>query len=326
MLVGDKDEIDVGPKPRAYGDRPLPFDYVKVMQVGADRYGRPRVDLKFRVESQTKAFFLAKAGVVTVAGRDWIRTARGEFTLASQTRAVHPTKLRGVELEGQEDLPLAFVVSDEPKVVRRCVVGRKLVRCGTAPKFSRFDPKRMVTAGGTIYIVDEGERLLPAGNVRIAAQIARPQGIPRDARWVHIDLDEQVFVAYEGDTPRYTSLVSTGAEGHETPTGLYQVQRKYLTKTMRGPDDTHGRYRVEEIPYVMYYKGRYAVHGAYWHDQFGNVRSHGCTNVAPADAQWLFDWDQTALPDAWHAKLDVKNGLYLYFTQTAAEGTESAQR
>ena len=158
-------------------------------------------------------------------------------------------------------------------------------------------------------------RFYPAEHVRVADAISRPEQIPNDVRWVHIDLDEQLFVAYSGDVPRYTSLVSSGVPGRDTPDGVYRTQRKYVTKTMTGPDEDHGRYRVEEIPWVMYYHGAYAVHGAYWHNQFGEVRSHGCTNVAPVDAQWLFRWDQSEMRPGWHANLKARKGLYFYFTQ-----------
>jgi lipoprotein-anchoring transpeptidase ErfK/SrfK len=46
----------------------------------------------------------------------------------------------------------------------------------------------------------------------------------------------------------------------------------------------------------MYYLGGYALHGAYWHDAFGTPRSHGCTNLAPADARWLFYWTDPQVP------------------------------
>jgi hypothetical protein len=70
---------------------------------------------------------------------------------------------------------------------------------------------------------------------------------------------------------------------------------------MRGEDPVDGPYEVEEVPWTMYYSGGYALHGAYWHDQFGRVRSHGCTNLAPADARWLLRWTDPPLPAGWHS-------------------------
>jgi lipoprotein-anchoring transpeptidase ErfK/SrfK len=60
-------------------------------------------------------------------------------------------------------------------------------------------------------------------------------------------------------------------------------------------------YAVARVPWVMYFHGDQALHGAYWHDQFGTARSHGCVNLAPRDARWLFAWAPPRLPDGWDA-------------------------
>ena len=51
----------------------------------------------------------------------------------------------------------------------------------------------------------------------------------------------------------------------------------------------------------MYFKGGYAIHGAYWHDDFGRPRSHGCINLAPIDARYVFRWSLPDVPPHWHA-------------------------
>jgi hypothetical protein len=50
----------------------------------------------------------------------------------------------------------------------------------------------------------------------------------------------------------------------------------------------------------MYFQGSYALHGAFWHDAFGNMRSHGCVNLSPEDARTLFAWADPQLPPGWH--------------------------
>jgi lipoprotein-anchoring transpeptidase ErfK/SrfK len=82
---------------------------------------------------------------------------------------------------------------------------------------------------------------------------------------------------------------------------------------MAGPDDVAGTYEVDQVPWTMYYWGSFALHGAYWHDGFGKVRSHGCTNIPPADARWLFYWSQPELPDGWHGAVGLR-GPWVYFT------------
>jgi lipoprotein-anchoring transpeptidase ErfK/SrfK len=64
------------------------------------------------------------------------------------------------------------------------------------------------------------------------------------------------------------------------------------TDKMQGSYEPDGSdfYYLERVPWVMYFdKGR-ALHGEYWHDRLGFKRSHGCVNLAPLDARWLFNW------------------------------------
>lgn len=314
ITVGGRPSQLSPPQRRVNRDRAVPFSYVKVESVGAPRYDRPGGKAEHVVEEQTKAFFLAKDAVITRRGKKWLRTVYGEYVELDVTRPVVPTQLRGVELNAHNSLPIAFVIGPDDGVITYCPRYQRMAACGRAAKHSRFKPAGHLLVGTQEYVLSARGKLYEAEYVRTADEITRPEDIPDDARWVHINLDEQTFVAYEGDVPHYTSLISSGVEGRDTPDGLYRTQRKYVSKTMRGPDETHGRYRVEEIPWVMYYHGAYAVHGAYWHNQFGEVRSHGCTNIAPVDAQWLFDWDQTPMREGWHANLRADGGLYLYFS------------
>src|SRR4029077_3523444 len=64
-------------------------------------------------------------------------------------------------------------------------------------------------------------------------------------------------------------------------------------------------YAVERVPWVMFFHDDQALHGAYWHDRFGQRHSHGCVNLAPRDARWLFAWAPPALPAGWDAVLPL---------------------
>lgn len=109
--------------------------------------------------------------------------------------------------------------------------------------------------------------------------------------WIQIDLSEQVLTAWEGDYPIYSVAVSTGVGADATPTGVFAIQTMYRVARMRGED-----YDIPDVPYTMYYSGNYAIHGAYWHDQFGTPVSHGCVNVAPDHARWLYNWATIGTP------------------------------
>ena len=104
-------------------------------------------------------------------------------------------------------------------------------------------------------------------------------------RWIDVDLSTQTVVAYQGNSPVATFLVSTGVAAHPTVTGRYRIYVKYRYDDMTGPG-----YYLPNVPYVMYFYEGYSLHGTYWHHNFGHPMSHGCVNMRTSDAAWLYNW------------------------------------
>ena len=113
----------------------------------------------------------------------------------------------------------------------------------------------------------------------------------RGAKWIDVDLSTQVLIAYEGEVEVFRTTVSTGGAWTPTVTGRFRIFHKLLSQTMSGPG-----YVQPNVPYVQYFYGAYSIHGAYWHNDFGQPRSHGCVNLPVADAKWLFSWTDPQLP------------------------------
>ncbi len=109
--------------------------------------------------------------------------------------------------------------------------------------------------------------------------------VTRNERWVRIDLGNQQVVAYEGRNPVNAFVISSGMRGTPTVTGEFRVRMKVSTQTMSGDG-----YNLPNVRWVMYFYQDYALHGSYWHNNFGNPMSHGCVNMTNADAKWIFDW------------------------------------
>ena len=109
-------------------------------------------------------------------------------------------------------------------------------------------------------------------------------------------MTQQQMVAFEKEEVVRVTLISTGKSKTPTPTGLYHIRIKLRYDDMRGSD-----YYLRNVPYVMYFQLVYALHSAFWHNAFGRSRSHGCINMAPIDAKWLFDWITPELPEKWHS-------------------------
>ena len=105
------------------------------------------------------------------------------------------------------------------------------------------------------------------------------------ARWIEVNLSDQTLTAWQGDVPVMYTSVSTGTYLYPTVTGRYAINTKYSSQRMTGPG-----YDLPGVPWVMYFYSGYAIHGAYWHNNWGTPMSHGCVNMRPGDAEILYAW------------------------------------
>ncbi|HEY71933.1 MAG: hypothetical protein DRJ03_07065 [Chloroflexi bacterium] len=112
-----------------------------------------------------------------------------------------------------------------------------------------------------------------------------PSPAPTGGRWIDVNLSAQRVTAYAGNAPVRSTLVSTGLPATPTPTGRYRIYAKYVYDTMSGPG-----YYLPNVPYSMYFYRGYAIHGTYWHSNFGRRMSHGCINLPTSEAGWLYNW------------------------------------
>jgi hypothetical protein len=110
------------------------------------------------------------------------------------------------------------------------------------------------------------------------------------AKWVKVDLSEQRMYVYQGNSLVTTSLVSTGRSGFSTPTGNYYTYYKAVSVRMSGCANGEC-WDTPNVPFSQLFRsGGYFIHGAYWHDQFGTVLSHGCVNLPVPFSEWLYYW------------------------------------
>ncbi|MBI3282518.1 L,D-transpeptidase [Candidatus Curtissbacteria bacterium] len=113
-----------------------------------------------------------------------------------------------------------------------------------------------------------------------------------DSKWIEIDLSEQRLYMKENGNTVNSFLVSTG-KWSPTPKGGWRIWTKLISTRMVGGSKALGTYyNLPNVPYTMYYDRGYGMHGAYWHNNFGQPMSHGCTNMRPEEAKIVFDWAQ----------------------------------
>lgn len=139
--------------------------------------------------------------------------------------------------------------------------------------------------------------------------VQRPAEVDTE-RWISVDLYEQVAIAYEGTTPVWATLVSSGLPQWSTNEGLFHVYRRYPRTVMSGAAGQPDFYYLEEVPWTMYFDDAIALHGTYWHDGFGYRHSHGCVNLSITDAHWLYNWSDPEFdPEIEH---DEGPAVYVY--------------
>jgi hypothetical protein len=206
-------------------------------------------------------------------------------------------------------LPLAFVrwhaheytLSDDQKHATRA-----------KESLSRFTPLQLTGqkkyVGGALYYEVDAGFWMRSDNIIVTDPGPAPADLKPNEKWIDVNLDNQTLVAYVGTTPVYATLVSSGRlddddkeKDHRTPPGDFRIREKHIAATMDGDVASDGPYSIEDVPWIMYFNQSFALHGAFWHSNFGHVQSHGCVNLSPDDARALFNWTDPPLPKGWHA-------------------------
>ncbi len=142
------------------------------------------------------------------------------------------------------------------------------------------------------------DRIWVGQRLRIGKAGAAPapsQPAPTAGRWIDVNLRTQRLTAYQGNTPVFSALISGGLPRTPTVVGRFAIYAKLTSTRMTGPG-----YDLPGVPYTMYFYKGYAIHGTYWHNNFGHPMSHGCVNMRTQDAAWLFNWASIGTPVVTH--------------------------
>lgn len=234
-------------------------------------------------------------------GQAWYRINHEEYVMADDLRIVQQPSFSGYEITSQPERPFGWILapvfpSREPGAPH--VPG--------TPKLDRYTFFKVYDA--VTVQEDDGEWLwynIGGGYwvrqtfVSLVEVSPRPEGISEGEFWVEIDLYEQSFAAYEGDRMVYAGLVSSGLNRWPTREGLFQVWSRHLQTKMSGAEGQVDYYFIEDVPHTLFFDDDIALHGAFWHDRFGYKHSHGCVNMPPRAAEWVYYWSENAPNTLW---------------------------
>jgi len=141
------------------------------------------------------------------------------------------------------------------------------------------------------YEAGPGEWIPSLKSRRLVVDTTPPKGVDNN-RWISIDLYNQTLAAYEDGRLVFAAVVGTGSGELYSDPGLYYIYEKRELEQMQGSytSDRSDFYSLEGVPWTMYYNHAQAIHGIYWPASLGFTQSHGCVNMFPGDAHWLFNW------------------------------------
>lgn len=143
--------------------------------------------------------------------------------------------------------------------------------------------------GTNWYLIGPDEWVLGRDVAVVTPNITPPDGVT-NGRWIDVNLAEQTLAVYDQGQMVYATVVATGLEPLFTRPGLFPIYKKLELETMQGERNTPDFYYLENVPWTMYFDKARALHGAYWRARLGYAQSHGCVNLYPGDAHWLFNW------------------------------------
>ncbi|WP_437817282.1 L,D-transpeptidase [Sorangium sp. So ce1078] len=232
-----------------------------------------------------------------------------------RTRVIRPSAFSGLLLPEDVALPVAFA---RRRHAARLVPGERGGLTRAPLRFREAIPLSGASrrVGGIDYLEARDGSLVRADDiVRVDPLPRTPAWAARGRKWIDVSINQQSLVAYEGSRPVYVTLVSTGADGlgdpkttRSTIQGLFRIHTKHVTVTMDGDEEDEDPFDFRDVPFVQYFTEGFAFHAAYWHDDFGTPRSHGCVNLSPLDAAWLFEWTTPEVPADWHGALSLRKG------------------
>ena len=221
-------------------------------------------------------------------GRTFVRTMSGGWVEA--TPFYSWPKWQGLEFYATPQNDFGWTINPTPSYTQPSFAAPTTGK--QYEKYVEFQVYQVVEAEGyEWYEAGPGEWIPSLKSRRLVVDPTPPEGVD-NKRWISIDLYNQTLAAYEDGRLVFAALVATGSGELYSDPGLYYIYEKRELELMQGSytSDRSDFYSLEGVPWTMYYNHAQAIHGIYWPASLGFTQSHGCVNMFPGDAHWLFNW------------------------------------
>jgi hypothetical protein len=253
---------------------------------------------------------------VDLDGRAYLVTHDRALVPKDRVRPYPRSEFHGVELGTEAELPLAFFRKMDRPRYRRGADGTFEKTGATFARLSwvGLTGEEAVEGKRTFLATKEADVWVAADEAAVVRKVEQPPAQIRQRKegrrtWLDVSVLGGTLVAYENDRAVFATMISPGRGGipekgkdpldtASTPTGTFRVDGKFVTATM--VSSTNDLLVHTEVQYVQNFHGPHALHGAYWHDVWGEKKSGGCINLAPIDARRMFHWTEPTVPPDWY--------------------------
>lgn len=289
--------VELSTVPLARYDPVVAYTYARVTTPDAPLFATPEDAANNVVKKPIgTGFIYVTLGDAVLAGDQWLYKIRsGDYIRASDVSEVKPTGFQGLAFAQNPRYAFGWIVANK-------VVPSRLPGAAPWPEAPTFYRRSVIQIYATQRVGKWDWYLIGPNQWVEQRTLAKvdlnppPEGVV--GKWIQVNLFEQTMAAYADGQLVYATLVSSGLDKWATEPGLFHIWAKLKVDGMSGTYEPDGSdyYALEAVPWVMYFDGSKALHGEYWHDRLGFKRSHGCVNLAPLDARWLFDWAEKGTP------------------------------
>ncbi len=251
-------------------------------------------------------------------GRTYLLSTDLTLVPADRVRPFRETKFHGVKIDENVPLPIAWTRGAPRKKYRMLEDGSFEATGATWP------PRTMLKLTGVeqrhkvwLYLeTREAGTYVRTRDVSVVkAKTRLPWTVKEDDKWIEFSVRQGTFTLYVGKDPVFSTLASPGrgggapssklsidelVDGSYTPLGVFRVtfKTKSTTMTPEGIPNPQ-KHWIQDVPYTQYFRRPFAIHTAYWHEDFGMPKSGGCINLSPLDARFVFGWTDPPVPDDW---------------------------
>ncbi|MFT3775750.1 MAG: L,D-transpeptidase [Minicystis sp.] len=251
-------------------------------------------------------------------GRTFLLSPDLSLVPSDRMRPFRRTTFHGVAIDATTPLPIGWF-RKQPRSKFRRGEGGALTDTGDrwAPRtFVGLTGKTVEHEGVTYVETRESGLYARASDVSVVSEPEElPQKIEPDERWIDVSLSKGTLTLFVGKKATFSTLMSPGAGGVTpkitmtipelvsaalTPLGQYRIAVKHKSAQMTSEDKPDPEsFWIADVPWVQYFRPPFAIHAAYWHEDFGQPKSGGCVNLSPEDARTVFEFTGPHVPETW---------------------------